>query len=62
MPSAMSITVVTAGDAASGLQEAIAVRRAVTVEAPPATARVPRSGAPRRNPFAYRLCLNLTIS
>src|SRR5260370_13869884 len=47
MRSAVSITVVTAGDAASGLQEAIAVRRAVTVEAPSATARVPRSGAPR---------------
>jgi hypothetical protein len=35
------------GDAASGLQEAIAVQRAVTVKAPPATAREPRSAAPR---------------
>jgi len=35
------------GDGASGLQEAIAVRRAVTVEPRPPPARVPQSGAPR---------------
>ena len=62
MPSAVSITVVTGGDAASGLQEAIAVRRAVTVEAPPAT---DSSASIRRtvpgNLFAYRPCSDLTI-
>jgi hypothetical protein len=50
------------GDAASGLQEAIAVRRAVTVEAPLAAGS---SASIRRtmpgNLFAYRPCLDLTI-
>jgi hypothetical protein len=49
-------------DAASGLQEAIAVGRAVTVEAPPATdsSASIRRAAPG-NLFTYRPCSDLTI-